>query len=119
MGTFDVKQFCSEPSIGLLRDQVILKDQWKYMAIHFDIPFENTCSKEQIKNLVLEDLVKKQLLPPEAIDEFTPMTSTSQMSLQSPTNEEVKDQFSPEYHDQNLPLKDLSFNMNMNLSKPN
>ena len=73
---FNAKEFCNNPSLDKLRDQIISKDDWKYIAITFDIPFESSHTKDQIKNIVVEELCRREILELEAVDELTPMTSS-------------------------------------------
>ena len=79
---FDVKEFCKEPSLDKLVNQDISKDQWKFIALHFDIEYVSSSNKEQIKNIVIETLASKDLLPDIAIDELTPMSKALGQSNQ-------------------------------------
>ena len=77
---FNVKDFCREPSLEKLVNQTISKDQWKFIAFSFDIEYASSCNKEQLKNIVIETLTSRKILPDEAIDELTPMSKTLDQS---------------------------------------
>lgn len=80
MATFNVKDFCDEPSLTKLIDKNPTKLEWQFIAMHFNIQIPNPGSKEQIKNVVVESLVNSDVLPEEAIDELTPMSKSLNQS---------------------------------------
>ena len=76
MSKFNVKEFCSEPCFDQLINHTISKDEWKYIALHFGVSFGSSSTKEQIKNMVVEALANRGILPEGAIDELTPMSKS-------------------------------------------
>lgn len=86
--SFDCVDFCNNPSVDKLRDKVINKDDWKFIATNFKIPYESSHTKEQIKNLVIEALTSSGVFPQAAGDEFTPLNlSGDQTSIQTNSGE--------------------------------
>lgn len=68
MSSFDVLDFVQRPDSDKLVDVPIAKDQWKFIAMYFKIPFSTSDTKEQIKCVVINDLVSRKLLPPSVRD---------------------------------------------------
>ncbi|KAK4319615.1 hypothetical protein Pmani_009471 [Petrolisthes manimaculis] len=68
MSSFDVLDFVSSPDLDKLVNVPIAKDQWKFIAMYFKIPFFTSDTKEQIKCTVINDLVSRKLLPPTVRD---------------------------------------------------
>lgn len=83
--TFDCIEFCKNPSVDKLKDKIVNKDDWKYIATTFKIPYESSHTKEEIKNVVLEVLGSSGILPEEAFEDFSPL-NLSVKQVQSPTN---------------------------------
>ncbi|KAK3893323.1 hypothetical protein Pcinc_002878 [Petrolisthes cinctipes] len=88
---FDAKQFCSEPSLQNLQGRIISKDDWKFVAYYFDTTYERSHTKEMLKNLVIQELTNRNLLPEEAVAVCTPLSchgSDSQISEDIPQYQE-------------------------------
>ncbi|KAK3892838.1 hypothetical protein Pcinc_003309 [Petrolisthes cinctipes] len=88
---FDAKQFCSEPPLQNLQGRIISKDDWKFVAYYFDITYESSQTKEMLKNLVIQQLTNRNLLPEEAVAVCTPLSchgSDSQISEDVPQYQE-------------------------------
>lgn len=80
---FNAKQFCSEPSLDKLQDKVISKDDWKFVAYYFDIAYESSDTKERLKNIVMQELSNRNILPEGAVAASIPLNhsdSDSQLS---------------------------------------
>lgn len=74
---FNVKDFCEAPTLAKLEGQALRNDDWRFIAQYFEVPFSSTATKEVIKNIVVEALVLGEYLPEEAIDIFTPASSSN------------------------------------------
>lgn len=68
MASFDVLDFVCSPDPDKLVNVPIAKDQWKFIAMYFKIPFSTSDTKEQLKCTVINDLVSRKLLPPNVRD---------------------------------------------------
>ena len=68
MATFELKQFTDNPSVAYLRSCKVKKDDWVNIASHYEITFTKGWRKSQIKNAVLNALVRAEVLGEEAFD---------------------------------------------------
>ncbi|XP_063585832.1 uncharacterized protein LOC134763205 [Penaeus indicus] len=71
MSTFNAKEFCENPTLEQLAES-IKKDDWRFIAQYFSVPHSGSATKKVIKELVIENLIQRELLPPEAIDYLNP-----------------------------------------------
>ena len=67
MAEFNVLEFCKEPKVELLSSKTVTKDNWKFIATCFKIPYRSDATKIQIQNLVLDQLVEQGYLPSSAL----------------------------------------------------
>lgn len=68
MASFDVLDFVCSPDPDKLVNVPITRDQWKFIAMYFKIPFSTSDTKEQLKCTVINDLISRKLLPPTVRD---------------------------------------------------
>ncbi|XP_047479369.1 uncharacterized protein LOC125032316 [Penaeus chinensis] len=71
MSTFNAKEFCENPTLEQLAEP-IKKDDWRFIAQYFSVPHSGSATKKVIKELVLENLIQRELLPSEATDSLNP-----------------------------------------------
>lgn len=86
---FRVKEFCDRPSLEQLTQYPIKKDEWRYIAQHYEVSCPSSATKEVLKNLVIEQLVDQEILPAEAIDILTPASSSA--STQHKVSKDIMD----------------------------
>lgn len=68
---FDLCQFTDNPTFEKLVN--LKKDDWKDVAIHYNITLTNQTTKEVLKIVVLEELVTMEILPEAALEALTPI----------------------------------------------
>lgn len=74
MSTFNAKDFCENPTLEQLTEP-IKKDDWRFIAQYFSVPHSGSATKKVIKELVIENLIQRELLPSEATDYLNPQDS--------------------------------------------
>ena len=68
MGDFDVHEFCANPDVNNLRNAEISKDSWKFIAMYFNIPYKSNSTKAQIREVVVNELIHRDILTVEAVE---------------------------------------------------
>lgn len=68
---FDLCQFTYNPTHDRLLN--LKKDDWKKIAIHYNITFTSHMTKEVLKNVAIEELVNMDILPEVALETLTPI----------------------------------------------
>lgn len=76
--TFQLDDFVVHPSYQQLLN--ISKDDWISIAGHYHIPVNVQCTKEVLKNVIVEKLVECEVLPREAEEVMTPIGLNSDQS---------------------------------------
>ena len=67
---FDLEEFVTNPTHEELIN--IRKVDWVEIAKHYNIGYTTTMRKEELKNVVVENLVDQQILPEIALQTLTP-----------------------------------------------
>ncbi|XP_037776712.1 uncharacterized protein LOC119573573 [Penaeus monodon] len=67
MVPFNINDFISEPSLDLLVNTTLKKDDWKALAGHYKIEIRACMTKAVIKSIVIESLVNSDILPMSAL----------------------------------------------------
>ncbi|XP_063592504.1 uncharacterized protein LOC134769695 [Penaeus indicus] len=67
MAPFNINDFISEPSLDLLVNTTLKKDDWKALAGHYEIEIRACMTKAVIKSIVIESLVNSDILPMSAL----------------------------------------------------
>ncbi|XP_042216938.1 uncharacterized protein LOC121862692, partial [Homarus americanus] len=67
MATFDVEGFVENPSVEMLKDSVLRKDDGMKLADTYEIEYRRSQRKSEIKNAVLTELVNEEVLPKGAL----------------------------------------------------
>jgi len=67
MAPFNINDFISEPSLDLLVNTTLKKDDWKALAGHYTIEIRACMTKAVIKSIVIESLVNSDILPMSAL----------------------------------------------------
>ena len=88
---FNAKKFCNSPSLDQLQ-QPVKKDDWRYIAQYFDVTFPSSVTKEVLKSMVVEKLVKDNLLPVEAMELLASASYAVPLSDTSDHGENVSEQ---------------------------
>ena len=83
--SFKVKEFYCHPSTELLQDAEMLKDDWKFIDKFFDIEYRCSNTKAQLREIVLEGLVKEHL-PPSALQLKESHSDSPEASLNGDNN---------------------------------
>ncbi|KAG7157151.1 hypothetical protein Hamer_G009983 [Homarus americanus] len=63
MATFDVEEFIENPSVEMLKDSVLRKDDWMKLADTYEIEYRCSQRKSEIQSAVLTELVNEEVLP--------------------------------------------------------
>ena len=85
MATFDVLKFCKNPESGSLDGAKVLKDDWKFIARFFEVTYDPSEKKAQIKNKVLSALINQGHLPSNIIDQSLSQSDES-ITLETDVN---------------------------------
>ncbi|KAG7160444.1 hypothetical protein Hamer_G001696 [Homarus americanus] len=67
MATFDVEEFVENPSVEMLKDSVLRKDDWINLTDTYEIEYQHSQRKSEIQNAVLTKLVNEEVLPKGAL----------------------------------------------------
>ncbi|KAG7167097.1 hypothetical protein Hamer_G005431 [Homarus americanus] len=67
MATFDVEEFVENPSVKMLKDCVLRKDDWMKLADTYEIEYRHCQRKSEIRSAVLTELVNEEVLPKGAL----------------------------------------------------
>ena len=68
MASFSVKSFCEEPSLFKIRDRNVTKDDWKFIAVYFDIKVPSSMTKKVMRENVAKNLIAKGILGSDAVE---------------------------------------------------
>ena len=68
MESFCAKTFCEEPSLDKLTDKNITKNDWKFIAVYFNIKISSSMTKDAVRETVVKELIAKGKLGTEAMN---------------------------------------------------
>ncbi|KAG7158162.1 hypothetical protein Hamer_G008786 [Homarus americanus] len=78
------REFVETPSMKMLKDSVLRKDDWMRLADTYEIEYQHSQRKSEIQNAVLTELVNEEVLPKGALSlrSFDPREAVETRKLQ-------------------------------------
>lgn len=80
MGEFNVLGFCQRPEASYLSEYELTKDQWKFILMHFSIPYTTSMTLRDLRMTTVDGLISKGIFSPENKslfpDQFDPLNTS-------------------------------------------